>query len=886
MRVLLAHYQEIALKGQNRPWFIRHLARNLRDALAGVEVGPVRLPMGRVEIPLGDNADVDEARRRLRTVCGLANFAVAGTVAPDVAAITTAVLRDLPRQRQVASFRVEVRRAHKQFPVPSPDVERAIGARINDETGWPVDLSNPAFTVWVEIVPGRAYYYYGKEAGAGGLPVGTGGRVLVLLSGGIDSPVAAWRMIRRGCHATFVHFHGHPFTSRASIDKVRELAGVLAPYQLGAHVMFVPFGELQRQVTMSVPAPMRVVVYRRLMMRIAARLAATVHARALVTGDVVGQVASQTLDNLAVVDAATDLLTLRPLVGTTKEDIIAEAAALGSYPISILPDEDCCTLFTPRHPLTRVRLAQVEAAERALPLAQMIDAATATPDIEHIEWPRAPMVQSKAAQRAARVTDMVFNSVADLTAALAGTAAITGDRIAVSGTPSAELVDRLAHTAAFGATPELKGTARWVILHLAAAQGVRFASIHDLYLAMGRGEAGGFTVPAINVRTIAYDTGRAVMRAARGLDAGAFILEIARSEIGYTEQRPHEYAAIMAAAALREGFRGPLFLQGDHVQVSLKKYASPDRDKELETLRGLIREEIAAGFYNIDIDTSTLVDLDKPTLAEQQAVNCELAADFTAFIRRCEPPDVTVSVGGEIGEVGGKNSDVHELHAFMQGYNAALAAKGAGLIGISKISVQTGTAHGGFVGPDGKVKSDVKIDLDTLQELSRLAREEYGLAGAVQHGASTLSADAFDAFPRVGACEIHLATNFQNMVYDHPAFPAPLRDEMYAWVREHAQEERKASDTEEQFLYKARKKAIGPFKARLWQLPDEVRATINKTLEDQFAFLMGKLRINNTSAVVAKFVTPAAGLPSLEQARQAAAGIITAEERKAEGLAD
>jgi fructose/tagatose bisphosphate aldolase len=481
---------------------------------------------------------------------------------------------------------------------------------------------------------------------------------------------------------------------------------------------------------------------------------------------------------------------------------------------------------------------------------------------------------------------MVFSSVADLTAALTGIAVITGDQIAVTGTPAADLVDRLAHTAALGSSPELKGTARWVILHLAAHQGIRFASIHDLYMAMGRGEAGGFTVPAINVRMMAYDTARAVIRAAVGLDAGAFILEIARSEIGYTEQRPHEYAAIMAAAALREGFRGPLFLQGDHVQVALKKYASPDRDKELDTLRALIREEIAAGFYNIDIDTSTLVDLDKPTLAEQQAVNCELAADFAAFIRRNEPKHVTVSVGGEIGEVGGKNSNVHELHAYMQGFNAALAKRGQGHIGISKISVQTGTAHGGFVGPDGKPRMDVKIDLVTLEELSRLAREQYGLAGAVQHGASTLSADAFDAFPRVGACEIHLATNFQNMVYDHPAFPAALKDEMYAWIREHAQEEKKATDTDGQFLYKARKKAIGPFKSRLWNLPADVRAAIGKTLQDQFAFLMGKLRVNGTASVVAKHAGTFGPVISLEASRKAAAGTITLEERKAEGLAD
>ena len=392
-------------------------------------------------------------------------------------------------------------------------------------------------------------------------------------------------------------------------------------------------------------------------------------------------------------------------------------------------------------------------------------------------------------------------------------------------------------------------------------------------------------MPAINVRAMAYDTGRAVIRAAKSLDAGAFLLEIARSEIGYTEQRPHEYAAVMMAAALREGFRGPLFLQGDHVQVNHKKYISPERDKELETLRGLIREEMAAGFLNIDIDTSTLVDLDKPTLDEQQAVNCELAADFTAYIRQHQPAGVTVSVGGEIGEVGGKNSDVHELHAFMGGYQAALARKGS-FVGISKISVQTGTAHGGFIGPDGKLLKDVKIDLKALEELSRVAREDYGLGGAVQHGASTLPADAFDAFPRVGACEIHLATNFQNMVYDHPALPESLREEMYAWVRTNALEERKPKDTEEQFLYKARKKAIGPFKAKLWNLPEAARQAIGTTLQEQFTFLMSKLKIQGTSAAVATYITPYDKIAPRASAVLAAAGQITAAERKAEGLAD
>src|SRR5438105_3486723 len=351
---------------------------------------------------------------------------------------------------------------------------------------------------------------------------------------------------------------------------------------------------------------------------------------------------------------------------------------------------------------------------------------------------------------------------------------------------TANEVDTLAWTAVFGATAEERGAARYDIRKRAAEAGLRPAPIHDWYLAMGRGDAGGFTVPAINVRAMAYDTARAVVRAATKLNAGAFIFEIARSEIGYTEQRPHEYTAVVLAAALREGFSGPLFIQGDHVQTNAKKYNSPDRDKEVDALRALIKEEIAAGFYNIDIDTSTLVDLEKPTLDEQQEVNVTLAADFAEFIRNVEPQGVTVSVGGEIGEVGGKNSNVHELHAYMNGFNRILRERGGHLVGLSKISVQTGTAHGGFINADGTVRTDVKIDLKTLEELSRVARREYGLAGAVQHGASTLPPEAFDAFPRVGACEIHLATDFQNMIYEHPQFSADLKAEMYAWLREHA----------------------------------------------------------------------------------------------------
>jgi fructose/tagatose bisphosphate aldolase len=482
----------------------------------------------------------------------------------------------------------------------------------------------------------------------------------------------------------------------------------------------------------------------------------------------------------------------------------------------------------------------------------------------------------------------MFQSVKEMTDAVKPAAVVLSDRVSVTNANAvtSDLLDKLVRTSVFGADAELKGTARWILRSLAAAAGIRPASIQDLYLAMGRGDAGGFTVPAINIRAMAYETARAVVRAAKKLNAGALIFEIARSEIGYTEQRPHEYAAVVIGAALREGFSGPVFIQGDHVQTNAKKYNSPDKDKELDAVCALIKEEIAAGFYNIDIDTSTLVDLEKATLDEQQAVNTSLAADFTAFIRKHEPEGVTVSVGGEIGEVGGKNSDVHELHAFMKGYTAALKQRGANLVGISKISVQTGTAHGGFINADGTVRTDVKIDLATLEELSRVARQEYGLAGAVQHGASTLPPEAFDAFPRVGACEIHLATDFQNMIYEHAQYPADLKAEMYAWLRQNAAEERKPKDTEEQFIYKARKKALGPFKNRMWGLGEDARKAIGQSLEERFVFLMKQLEVNDTAPVVARFVT-APQIPIDREAEiVAAGGKITSAEKKAEGLAD
>jgi fructose-bisphosphate aldolase class II len=408
--------------------------------------------------------------------------------------------------------------------------------------------------------------------------------------------------------------------------------------------------------------------------------------------------------------------------------------------------------------------------------------------------------------------------------------------------------DRLVWEAVFGPEP-VREAARWLLWELGQVTGARPASINDLYLARGRGECGGFTVPAINVRMLAYDTARAIFRAARAGKAGAIILEIARSEIAYTEQRPAEYVSVMIGAALREGYTLPLFIQGDHCQVNHKKYQA-DPEGEIGEVKKLIAEEIGAGFYNIDVDTSTLVDLTQPTLSQQQRVNYERAADITRFIREHEPEGVTASVGAEIGEVGMKNSTVEELHAFMQGYNRTI---GEQTVGISKISVQTGTSHGGVVLPDGTI-ADVKLDLQALAALSQVAREQYGLAGAVQHGASTLPSSAFGNFPRIETAEIHLATNFQNIVFDHPRLPETLRQRLRSWVEENAAGERKSGDTAEQFYYKSRKKAIGPFKRELWSLPEELRGAIAADLEKTFIFLFEQLNVNGTEEQVDRFI--------------------------------
>ncbi len=410
-------------------------------------------------------------------------------------------------------------------------------------------------------------------------------------------------------------------------------------------------------------------------------------------------------------------------------------------------------------------------------------------------------------------------------------------------------LDGLVAAAAFG-NAQLQATARYLLWELGQALGIRPASINGLYMARGQGKTSlDWTVPAMNLRALTYDMARAVFRAALARQVGALIFEIARSEIGYTAQRPAEYTTVIIGAAIREGFRGPLFVQGDHFQVSASKFKS-NREGELRAIDDLIREAIAAGFFNIDIDTSTLVDLGQPTVPEQQRTNFELCAHFTRSIRELEPPGVTVSVGGEIGEVGGKNSTEEELRAFLDGYNGSLLP---GMVGLSKLSIQTGTSHGGVVLPDGSL-AQVKIDFDTLGRLSYIARDEYGMGGAVQHGASTLPPEAFVKFPDVGTCEIHLATGFQNIVYDHEQFPPELRAEIYDYLRTNSASEWKEGETEDQFIYKTRKKGLGPFKRPMWDLPDEVRAVIGAALEHEFGFLFDQLGVGNTAALVAEHV--------------------------------
>ena len=386
MNSVVVHYQEIALKGRNRPWFIARLVRNIRTATRDLDVTRVVTKMGRIEIMLGAPDAWDAVADRLRHVFGIANFSRAALVPLDVDGIANAILADLGDLR-VSTFRVSAKRADKRFPLTSPQIEREVGGRIKDAKGWSVDLDNPAFTIHVEALTGEAFYHFGKEAGPGGMPTGVSGRVVALLSGGIDSPVACYRLMKRGCRVIPVHFHSYPILSRASQEKVRELTALLTRYQQFTRLYMVAFGEIQQQVMLAVAPPLRVVIYRRLMLRIAQAIAGKAHAGALVTGEVIGQVASQTLENMAAIGSVSTLPVFRPLIGMDKDEITVEAQRLGTFPISIIEDQDCCQLFTPKHPATKARREDIERAERALPIDDFVRQAAEAAVVEDFNYP-------------------------------------------------------------------------------------------------------------------------------------------------------------------------------------------------------------------------------------------------------------------------------------------------------------------------------------------------------------------------------------------------------------------------------------------------------------------------------------------------------------------
>jgi fructose/tagatose bisphosphate aldolase len=414
-----------------------------------------------------------------------------------------------------------------------------------------------------------------------------------------------------------------------------------------------------------------------------------------------------------------------------------------------------------------------------------------------------------------------------------------------------EAMDRLVQNAVFNTNARVREVARWAIWEGAAQAGVQSASIQELYEARAKDEWKDMTVPAINVRGLTYDVARTIFKTLKRHNASACLFEIAKSEMLYTDQRPEEYVACVLAAAVREGWKAPVFIQGDHFQTNAKKFTA-DPETEKKALKDLITESISAGFYNIDIDTSTLVDLAKPTTMEQQKDNFETAAEFTRFVRSCEPKGVTVSVGAEIGEVGTQNSTPEELSAFMEGYNATL---GNSVKGISKISIQTGTSHGGVPLPDGSI-AKVALDFDVIDKLGDMARKQFRFGGVVQHGASTLPESAFDQFPKHQAMEVHLATGFQNTIFDSTAFPKTLKEKMYRWLDENAAAEKKPGMTDEQFYYKARKKLFGAFKRDLWSLTDNTKSALMSELARQFDALFGKLGIEGSSTLIATFVKP------------------------------
>ena len=374
---VLVHYHELALKGRNRKHFEYRLVHHIRRALKPLTHVHVDALQGRIRVRFEDESAWPQLEQQLKRIFGMVNFSLTRSVPlshdnPDLTALKAAITSHLPTH-SYETFRVSAKRADKRISKTSMDVEREIGAAVVEQTGKKVNLSNPDLTILVELVPPEAYYSCHRESGAGGLPTGTGGKVVSLISGGIDSPVATYRMLKRGCKAVFVHFHGRPYLSRVSEEKVQDIVKLLTTYQLHSRLHLVPFGEIQSQIVLKSPPPVRVVLYRRLMLRIAAKIAEQEEAWGLVTGESLGQVASQTPENIVVVNQATTLPILRPLIGMDKLEIIQQAQTIGTFETSIEPDQDCCTLFVPKHPQTRCDLPGILRVEEDLDIPALIE---------------------------------------------------------------------------------------------------------------------------------------------------------------------------------------------------------------------------------------------------------------------------------------------------------------------------------------------------------------------------------------------------------------------------------------------------------------------------------------------------------------------------------
>lgn len=443
---------------------------------------------------------------------------------------------------------------------------------------------------------------------------------------------------------------------------------------------------------------------------------------------------------------------------------------------------------------------------------------------------------------------MIFNNVSQLDENLVEVFEISDEDINVKDEQKLKEfgIDYLIYSGVLSEDPTVRHLCNVYIRKLAKQRGVFSASLYPLYKAIGQGEVEGFTVPAMNVRTMTYDVAREVFKKLMQHEAAAFIFELSRSEAKYTSQTQDEVVICILAAAIKEGYQGPVFLQADHYQFEPVKYMEYPQG-QIDEIQLAVKDALTAGFYNIDIDASTLVDLSLAEKEDQQKENIEMTANLTKFIRKMQPAGVEVNIGGEIGHIGERNSDIEDFEAFMMGY----ISKIGDIDGISKVSVATGTTHGGTPNPDGSIAS-VDVDFEALKGISHVAKTKYGLAGAVQHGASTLPKDLFNRFPESGTVEIHLATGFQNIIYDK--MPTVLRDKLYSYCRENLSDERKDNWSDEQFIYKTRKKAFGPHKKDMWLISEDEKNVIRGALAEEFETLFQKLNILGTAHTIRKYI--------------------------------